>query len=165
MAAEAKHVMSEEDSMRAVLALVAGMSVLAAPFSGAAAGAAPSAAEHCTLEVVGINRDGSYATGDLTCSASPPVAARAFGSRSTHIAVHYEGFNLSGASLSIVGGSCSGGWLNVPPAWNDRIASTLSGCVTRHHRDANLAGPSNTTSSPGGNLSTVAFQVSSIVYN
>jgi hypothetical protein len=131
----------------------------------ALAGAVPAPSEQCSIEIVGLNEDGSYDTGPLVCDTGPTVAAELAGYSATSvIATHYEGYNFSGASLSISGGSCNGGWLNLPPGWRNRIASTVSGCTTRHYAQLDKGGAVNTTFNPGGNLTSVAFNAESVRY-
>lgn len=81
------------------------------------------------------------------------------------IGTHFDGAGFTGASMSVVGSDCGGGWLNVSAAWNNRISSTLNGCPrVRHHAGANLTGTSETTYAPGGNLGALNNQTSSIRY-
>jgi hypothetical protein len=128
---------------------------------GARSSLSPSS-EHCTLAIVGVDEHGSYETGPLECEGSRSRSA-GFAASSV-IATHYEGFNFTGASLSILGGSCNGGWLNLPVAWRNRIASTISGCTTRHYAALGRTGAVNTTFNPGGNLGAVAFDAESVQY-
>jgi hypothetical protein len=126
----------------------------------------PPLTEHCSLAIVGVDEDGVYETGPLVCDTSRTAAASSAGFSVTSIlATHYEGHNFSGASLSISGGSCNGGWLNLPVSWRDRIASTVSGCTTRHYSQLDKGGSVNTTFNPGGNLTTVAFRAESVKYD
>ncbi len=81
------------------------------------------------------------------------------------IAVHWDGFNQTGASAVIVGSNCSGGWLNVSAAWDNRISSTQHGCARiRHFAGANLTGTNETTLWPTGNLSTLNNATTSVQY-
>jgi hypothetical protein len=151
--------------MRVVVALFVVVAIAIGGVAPNPAAGAEVEIEHCTLAITGLNKDGSYRTGDLECTKGPAPSRRGFSTLTTYIAVHYDGFNLTGSTLSIEGGSCSGGWLNLPASWQDRIESTSSGCTTRHYRDLNLGGPHNTTWSPGGNLSTLANAASSVSYS
>jgi len=49
------------------------------------------------------------------------------------LGVHFEGFNGSGSSISVVGSSCSGGYWNTGTAWQDRISSSWNGCYRLRH--------------------------------
>jgi hypothetical protein len=81
------------------------------------------------------------------------------------IGIHYDGYNWTGASMTVSGTNCGGGWLNVSPAWNDRISSTANGCPrVRHFRDANLSGAWQDTLGSGGNLSVLDNSTTSIQY-
>jgi hypothetical protein len=152
-----------------VALMISSVSVLAAPVLAAApalAGAEPPPTEHCSLVIVGVDEDGVYETGPLVCATGRAAAASSAGFSATSIlATHYEGHNFSGASLSISGGSCNGGWLNLPVSWRDRIASTVSVCTTRHYSQLDKGGSVNTTFNPGGNLTTVAFRAESVKYD
>jgi hypothetical protein len=152
-------------------ALVTAVLVAAAtgPGSGAAA-AAPEAEEHCVLRVVAPAADGGLRTAPMVCSASREVALARAATTATAadwaIGVHYDGAGFTGSSVTVVGADCTGGWLNLPANWNDRISSTLHGCPhIRHFVHANLTGPAQTTAEPGANLGpTLNNEVSSIQY-
>src|SRR5690606_8486404 len=107
----------------------------------------------------------------MVCATSQAAALEAAGVPITALAdwpigIHYDGANFTGDSVTVVGADCTGGWLNLPGSWNDRISSTLHGCPhIKHHLHVNLTGTSQTTSAPGGNLgSTLNNEVSSIQY-
>jgi hypothetical protein len=151
--------------MRVVLALFVVIVLAVGGVTANPAAGAEEEIEHCTLAITGLNKDGSYRTGELECTKGPAVARGGFSALTTYIAVHYDGANLTGSTLSIEGGSCGGGWLNFPAAWQDRIESTSSVCTVRHYRDLGLSGPHNTTWSPGGNLTTLANAASSASYS
>jgi hypothetical protein len=81
------------------------------------------------------------------------------------IGTHYDSATFTGSSTSVVGSSCSGGWLNVSTTWNNRISSTINGCPRiRHFDGASLTGSSVSTYSPGGTLGTLNNKTSSIQY-
>ena len=49
----------------------------------------------------------------------------------------------------MVGADCTGGWLNTPAGWSNRISSTMHGCPRIRHFDGYyLVGPEQTTLSP-----------------
>jgi hypothetical protein len=134
--------------------------------TGAPVAAKVGSSEHCVLYVIGQNPDGSLRTTDLICGPSPaPKSAPRAALSSGVLAVHYKGFGWTGASLSILGGTCSGGWLNLPAGWVNAIASTQAGCVTSHYSGPFRTGSVETTYSPGGNLTYLAFAADSVVYN
>ena len=106
-------------------------------------------------------RDGSEGVG-RSCTLSRHRAADAAydtamrsegGSASAdfQIGLHCDGYNLAAPCTSVVGSGCTGGWLNVSAAWNNRISSTLSGCPQIKHFDGfNLTGAGRSTvSGPG----------------
>jgi hypothetical protein len=153
-------------------ALVTGSTAWAAlPPAGAAERGGPvgAAEEHCVLVVVDQAPDGELITADPVCRSTRGGALERAG-RGTLLAdfpigVHYDGAGFTGSSVTVVGSACTGGWLNLPGSWNDRIASTLNGCPTiRHFQHVYLTPPSVTTHLPGGNLGSLSDEVSSIQY-
>ncbi len=80
------------------------------------------------------------------------------------VALHFTGFNLSGSQLTIVGNSCTGGWLNMPAGWTNTISSTLSDCWANHFDYYNLTGSSESMSPGGGNLSALNDKTNSASY-
>jgi hypothetical protein len=137
---------------------------LAAP-----AGAGP-AEEHCVLRVIGQDPvTGELQTDEMTCASTRSGALRKAGVQlrvtDWPIGVHFDGLGWTGSSLTVVGSSCIGGWLNVPASWNDRISSTQNGCPRiRHFQHTNLVTPEQTILSPGGNLLSLDNETSSIQY-
>jgi hypothetical protein len=81
------------------------------------------------------------------------------------IGVHYDGASLTGSSLTVMGADCTGGWLNAPAGWSNRISSTAHGCPRIRHYDGYwLVSPEETTLWPGGNLLALNNRTSSIQY-
>ena len=130
---------------------------------------------HCVIEVTGQQPDGEFTTTPAQCYATQTEAldsvgvqsgASAFSATSTFvIGIHYDGFNWTGSSMTVVGSDCGGGWLNVSAAWNNRIRSTYNGCPRIRHFDGyNLTGAWEDTVSPGGNLTYMDRNTSSIQY-
>jgi hypothetical protein len=112
---------------------------------------------------------GELRTAPLVCGPTRARAlrrARVADSPTTFaIGVHYDGADLTGSSLTVVGADCLGGWLNLPSTWNNRISSTLHGCPRiRHYDGVNLGTPQETTYSPGGNLGPLNNIASSVQY-
>jgi hypothetical protein len=144
-------------------------SVLALVMCGAGLVTTASAASNdrspdCALYVLGENADGSLRTSDVQCGTSARSSLQ-FAASSSVLAIHYKGFNWTGQTLTIYGGACSGGWLNLPSGWVNAIASTRSWCATTHYSGYYLTGSSETTYGPGGNLTYLAFDAASVVYN
>lgn len=146
--------------------------------TGTAAASSPTPT-HCVVHVIGEKPSGELLVGPESCFATLEEAMIAEGvaewgtgasSRASALAtftigIHYDGGNLTGASMSVVGSNCSGGWLNVSAIWNNRISSTEHGCPRiRHYNGTNLTGSSQTTVAPGGNLTTLNNLTSSIQY-
>ena len=137
--------------------------------------------EHCVVHVVGHRASGELVVTEPSCystleeamvservDASGVDAAQKVAGVATAtftIGTHYDGFNFTGSSMSVVGSDCTGGWLNVSAAWNNRISSTRHGCPhIRHYSGANLTGSSSSTFAPGANLTTFNNLTTSIRY-
>jgi hypothetical protein len=125
----------------------------------AAAVPSPAAAEdvHCTITITGQKRNGQYTTSPVDCSGG------GFTILST-IAVHYVDANFGGSSLTVMGGACNGGWLDLPAAWDNVVSSTWSICTTTHYDGDNLNGSSETLFAFGGNLSSLNDRAESVRY-
>ena len=138
--------------------------------------------EHCVVEIVDQTSSGELIVAEAACyptfkiaMKSAGVAAWGDGAASTvdglaaaatfTIGTHYEFANYGGSSMSVVGSSCSGGWLNTSAAWDNRISSTRNGCPNiRHYAGANLTGAFQSTLAPGANLTALNNLTSSIQY-
>lgn len=48
---------------------------------------------------------------------------------------HFDGFNGTGSSISIVGSSCTGGYWNTSSSWDNKISSSYNGCARLTHWD------------------------------
>jgi hypothetical protein len=143
-----------------ILVLVAITLCALVPTAGAAS---PRADQHCVLQVTGKDvKTGELRTGPLQCQVG---AASQIMSLQTIAAVHYTGSNFTGSTLSIVGDSCSGGWLNMPNGWQNVISSTSSSCYTVHWDLYYLVGDSFATLNPGGNLGPLDNRTNSASYN
>lgn len=168
---------------RAILALV----VLAATLSAASTASAAPGEEHCVIRVVGQRPSGELITTSPECRRSygeALVAAgvhgaerlragassrqlQAFNTQSTTFIIgsHYDGFSLTGSSISVVGNDCLGGYINLSSAWVNRVSSTANGCYRVKHWDgANKTGDWQETIGAGGNLSTLNNKADSIQY-
>jgi hypothetical protein len=152
------------------IGLVAIGLLAAPPAMGAPAPRPPRAVEHCVLRVTGQDHvTGELETAPMVCEPSQERALRGAGVARTAttftIGLHYDGFDLTGSSLTVVGSDCLGGWLNLPSTWNNRISSTSHGCPRiRHYDGANLGTPQETTLTPGGNLGPLNNIASSVQY-
>jgi len=143
------------------------------------------AANRCVLQITGQRADGEFITDGLTCfttlgaalsslgvdvdAASDPSVPEAIGaglfSTLSTIGIHYDGLNKTGASITVSGGACTGGWLNLAAAWVDRISSTANGCPTIRHFDGyGLTGVSQDTTFSTHNLTTLNNLPNSIQY-
>lgn len=166
------------------LVLSLGMLVLPLPAAGA-----PS--EHCVVEVVDQKPDGelittrpvcfrssadavAYASGGLVTlkpGQNVPTLVANGGLQSTSgsfaIGIHYDGFNGTGSSITIMGSTCGGGWWNTSASWDNRISSSYNGCQRLAHHDyQNKGGPSQSTIGAGTthNLGTLNDRTESISY-
>jgi hypothetical protein len=123
--------------------------------------------EHCAVRVTGMDPDGHLRTTAPACSSDQASAMRAVGTTSSDfpIGVHFDGPGLTGSSFTVVGSSCSGGWLNLNSLWINRVSSTENHCPTIRHFDGyNLTGASEYTFGAGGNLSVLNNATNSIQY-
>jgi hypothetical protein len=147
----------------------------------AATAQSPQRESHCVVHVRGQAQTGEllvtepecYSTFDEAMTAEgvdawgigASVAADSVAAAAFTIGTHYDGAGYTGSSTSVVGSDCGGGWLNVSATWDNRISSTRNGCPrVRHFSGTNLAGSVQSTWSPGGNLTTLDNQTSSIQY-
>jgi hypothetical protein len=132
-------------SIVAVLFMLGIVSGMLAPAAGAIA---DKPVQHCVLVVTGQDQETKeLITEPMTCTTgdAPQV-------RTSYSAVHFTGSNFTGSTLSIIGNTCSGGWLNMPTGWANVISSTSSACFVSHYDLYYLAGDSESTFNPGGNL-------------
>lgn len=66
------------------------------------------------------------------------------------LGTHFDGYNGSGSSISVVGDSCTGGWWNTSSTWDNRISSSYNGCYRLRHFDyPNKAGDRYDTTGVG----------------
>ncbi len=164
----------------AVVALLvaASVSIGAVPATAADGKATSGSDGHCVAHVVDQRLDGelvtgaekcfgrfsdamSYASGgELRLPADTPGASNNYGGMQTlmgnfTLAMHFDGYYGTGASITIVGGSCNGYW-NTSSWWDNRISSTYNGCFKTRHYDlpwlggsfATLSGPLATHNLP-----------------
>ena len=109
--------------------------------TGAAAADEPQTEEqHCVITVVGQLASGEFVTAEPVCVASASRASvvddLTLGTESTvTLGVHYDGLNGSGSSVTVVGSSCTGGYWNTSPTWDNRISSSFNGCARLRHYD------------------------------
>lgn len=87
------------------------------------------------------------------------------GASSFALGIHFDGAGYTGASFTVSGDDCAGGYVNVSASWNNRVSSTLNGCpVVGHFNGQNLTGTSQTTTGGGGTLTYMDNRTSSIQY-
>jgi hypothetical protein len=120
--------------------------------------AASAAEQHCSMTVIGQTRRGQLVTTPITCGEEGGFSILSV------IAVHYTGANFSGSTLSIQGGPCNGGWLNMPAGWENVVSSTWSICDTTHYDGYGLSGSSETLGVGGGNLGSLNDRTNSVRY-
>lgn len=152
-------------------AAVAAAALLSPSVAAAADGDEAKPSEtHCVVEVIGQEDSGEFIVTEPYCEAT---RAQAYASLSTTsslagsftIGVHYDGFNYTGSSFSVVGSDCTGGYLNLSSTWINRVSSTSNGCYRIAHYDGyNKTGASQSTYGFGGNLTTLNNDANSIAY-
>lgn len=147
---------------------------------------APPPESHCVVVVIGQEESGELITTDPTCFGSEDMA-RVWASSSLvltataglgadsiqalttfTLGTHYDGFNGTGSSISIIGSSCTGGWWNTPPAWDNRISSSYHGCAALRHYDLPDKGGSVQLTTGAGtikNLSSLNNRTESVSYS
>ena len=168
---------------RVVLAALVALPLLAfAPTADAA-----PARRHCVVHVIGQKASGEFVTTPEDCYATYAAAMEASGFDTSGlstvtpqsmaeagrlqtaltftIGTHYDGSGYSGASFSVDGADCLGGWLNLGASWVNKISSTQNGCGRIKHFDGfNLTGGSESTFYPGANLVVNNNKTNSIQY-
>lgn len=159
---------------------------------GIAPGAEAREESHCVVDVIGERAGGELAVSEPRCYGTFAEAMRdasngvlvlprlasgsvMFGDSDVAaaaslftIGIHFDGFNGAGSSMSVVGTSCSGGWLSLSRAWVNRISSTFNGCnQIRHYDTADRGGIFEDTFGAGtrDNLSRLNNRVGSISYH
>jgi hypothetical protein len=134
-----------------VMVVVGGLPGLASPMA--------DEESHCVREVVAQGADGELILSEARCYGSfmeaaldvsggevvldPDATGRVLfdggveGSSlaSFTLGIHFDGYNGSGSSISIVGTGCSGGWWNTGGSWANRISSSKNGCHRLTHHD------------------------------
>jgi len=159
----------------AAIGAIALLSPTITPAAEAAVALTEDAEEtHCVVEVIGEKASGELIVSEPRCHVSfaaaigdasggtlvlPPSASGSVIFRNPDVAaaassftlgIHYDGFNGTGSSISVVGSSCSGGWWNTGTAWDDRISSTYNGCGRlRHFTNPNMGGAHEDTKGAG----------------
>jgi hypothetical protein len=166
---------------------VAALMTLAVP----AAIARHDAEEHCVFLVTDQAPDGELTLAPLGCSPTfaEAMAVASGGALSLSLdtpggavfsdtavaeavssftlGIHFDGYNGTGSSITVVGTSCSGGWWNAPAWFNNLTSSSYNGCYRLAHYDyANLGGASAHTVGAGAthNLTTFNNRTGSVQY-
>lgn len=141
--------------------------------------------EHCVLFVIGQHDTGEFIVSEPVCyrtlqevdSLAAAGTVAAFGTvdgasktvlASITLGRHFDGLNGTGSSISIVGGSCTGGYWNTSASWDNRISSSFNGCARLRHFDLpNKGGSFQDTSGAGttDNLSLLDNKAESISYH
>lgn len=81
---------------------------------------------------------------------------------------HYDGFNGTGSSITVVGSACTGGYWNTSSSWDNRISSSYNGCGRLRHWDLPYkAGSAQDTYGAGttDNLSYMNNRTESVSYH
>jgi hypothetical protein len=139
--------------LTAAAAIVALVPVLVTARAAASPSEPAKTGDYCVVHVTGQTTSGELMTSSPRCyeryaAAMQSEGVTAYGTDASQVALadfqiglHCDGYGLAAPCTSVVGSSCSGGWLNVSAAWNNRISSTLSGCPQINHYDGyNLTG-------------------------
>lgn len=170
--------------------VLASLFALAGLVSVPPASAGPQPAEtHCVVFVIDQADDGEFITSKPTCFGNELFArtwaaldpkgelAQTSGTGSLTgglaaltftLGTHYDGFGGSGSSITVVGGSCTGGYWNTPTSWDNRISSSYNGCAHLIHWDYPAkSGSSQSTYGSGttDNLSYMNNRTESVSYH
>lgn len=117
--------------------------------------------EHCVVFVVDQTPEGELITSEPVCFASEEIATgfadlglaattdlggAVVASTTFTLGTHYDGFNGTGSSITVVGSNCAGGYWNTSSSWDNRISSSYNGCYRLKHWDyPNKSGPVEST--------------------
>jgi len=121
---------------------------------------------HCVVFVIEKSADGELRTSEPKCfttrAAADSYAAApirkidlekldgSYTMSSWTIGKHYNGYNGSGSSITVVGSSCTGGYWNTPSWFDNKISSSYNGCGRlRHYDRPNKGGTSANTYGAG----------------
>jgi hypothetical protein len=132
------------------VALVAITSVATAPLVAASPVAERPKPEHCSITIIGQKSSGELVTTTPRCFESAQAAAaylpqEAPSALQNVLAIHYKQTGYTGPSLTVNGGSCTGGYINLQgslASWRNAIVSTRNVfcSVTRHWSGFNKTG-------------------------
>lgn len=164
-----------------VMAAAASLTVLTASAGAKEAPDASAREQHCAAHVTGQLPSGQFILGSIDCyatldeartdGATSGVASLSAGggvsalSGDVILATHFDGLYLTGSSFSVWGPGCdANGWINMAPAWNNKISSTVGDCAVWHFDGFNLSGSWEYLTAPGGNLSGLNNRTSSARY-
>ena len=142
-------------SVRIRLLATFALALAATALSPAAAGA--KSAEpiggdtHCVVYVVDKADDGELKISEPECFSTKDAAASraaepqmnfdltsldgSYAMSSWTIGIHYDGYNGTGSSITVVGSSCTGGYWNTPGWFDNKISSSYNGCYRLRHYD------------------------------
>lgn len=147
---------------------------------------------HCIVTVLGQEPDGEFVTSEPVCydtlaaaisvatGGAVDLAESATSSvlfdgslddelrDASVIGTHFDGSGGGGASISVQGGSCTGGHWNTPTVWDNRISSSWHGCHRLRHYDLPSAeGSVEATTGVGTtkNLSSMNNKAESVSYH
>lgn len=157
-------------------AAVVATSVVASP----AGGDETEVEEHCVVHVIGQEESGEYLLDEPDCYPTLEEALAAAGGQgqrahfgatsaaqtsSISLAVHFDGANYTGSSITVSGAACDGGYVNLSSAWINRISSTWNACPIVNFFDGyDKSGTYESTSSGAHNLATHSNLANSVGY-
>jgi hypothetical protein len=143
-----------------------------------------AADEHCVVAVVDQLADGELRLTEPTCydTFAAAMLDAAAGTRAVSsdlegadvvggddfavalaasftLGIHFDGYNGSGSSISIVGSSCSGGYWNAWGWWRNRINSSYNGCYHLRHYDNPYKSGSSYNTYTGGQIDNLGWFV------
>ena len=155
-----------------LISAVTALTVLVPAGASAKTESAPLAESHCVVHVIGQAEDGRLTMSEPDCYETKEAAAMAVagpiqsqtadfgaiamaGSTFT-LGIHYDGYNGTGSSITVVGSSCTGGYWNTPTWFDNRTTSSYNGCGRLRHYDKAYRGGSYTNTYGAGTIDNLA---------
>lgn len=174
-------------TQRTAAAVAVGAVAVTVPGAASAQTADEPQEQHCVLHIIGQEPGGRFITDEPVCyptlaealaDAGVPLshaalrggvsgaeADAAVQAASGTLGVHYDGANRTGSSITVSGGDCNGGYVNLTSAWTNRISSTLNSCEAVNFWDGfDKTGGYEPTTTGTNNLSSMNNQANSIGY-
>ena len=144
---------------------------------------------HCVIQIEGVEETGEFITAEPVCFGTLAEALASAGvdidpqarinmsdvvaddllataaASSGPLGIHFDGFNVTGSSITVTGSDCGGGYINLSNAWVNRISSTYNLCpVVRFWDGYDKSGGFESTSPSQINLVPLNNAANSVQY-